>query len=74
MSLSKTRTEQYKNELEMMKSIIPFDQLTTEGLNEVFPDTKLDKKKHPYWPHKPIENLNVSLGESFGSHIMNSRH
>ncbi|KAG5199993.1 hypothetical protein JEQ12_006472 [Ovis aries] len=26
------------------------------NFNEVFPETKLDKK-YPYWPHKPIENL-----------------
>ena len=41
--------------LEKMKNIIPFDQMTID-LNEIFPETKLDKK-YPYWPHKPIENL-----------------
>ena len=40
-----------------MRNIIPFDQMTIEDLNEVFPETKLDKKKYPYWPHKPIESL-----------------
>ena len=44
-------------QLEKMRNIIPFDQMTIEDLNEVFPETKLDKKKYPYWPHKPIENL-----------------
>jgi F-type H+-transporting ATPase subunit d len=44
-------------QLEKMKNIIPFDQMTIEDLNEVFPETKLDKKKYPYWPHQPIENL-----------------
>ncbi|XP_059517893.1 ATP synthase subunit d, mitochondrial-like [Myotis daubentonii] len=57
VSLSKTRIEQYEKELEKMKNIIPFDQMTIEDLNEVFPETKSDKKKYPYWPHKPIENL-----------------
>ena len=56
LSLPKARTEKYEKELEKMKNIIPFDQLTTEDLKEVFPETKLDKKC-PYWPHKPIENL-----------------
>eukprot|EP00069_Balaena_mysticetus_P001510 bmy_15326T0 len=46
-----------KKDLEKMKNIIPFDQMTVEDLNEVFPDTKLDKKKYPYWPHQPIEQL-----------------
>uniref|UniRef100_A0A8C0DYR2 ATP synthase peripheral stalk subunit d n=1 Tax=Balaenoptera musculus TaxID=9771 RepID=A0A8C0DYR2_BALMU len=57
LSLSKTRIEEYEKELEKMKNIIPFDQMTVEDLNEVFPDTKLDKKKYPYWPHQPIEQL-----------------
>uniref|UniRef100_A0A7N5KB88 ATP synthase peripheral stalk subunit d n=1 Tax=Ailuropoda melanoleuca TaxID=9646 RepID=A0A7N5KB88_AILME len=57
LSLSKARIEEYEKELEKMRNIIPFDQMTIEDLNEVFPETKLDKKKYPYWPHKPIENL-----------------
>uniref|UniRef100_A0A8C8XLU4 ATP synthase peripheral stalk subunit d n=1 Tax=Panthera leo TaxID=9689 RepID=A0A8C8XLU4_PANLE len=57
LSLSKARIVEYEKELEKMKNIIPFDQMTIEDLNEVFPETKLDKKKYPYWPHKPIENL-----------------
>uniref|UniRef100_A0A8P0SGF6 ATP synthase peripheral stalk subunit d, mitochondrial n=1 Tax=Canis lupus familiaris TaxID=9615 RepID=A0A8P0SGF6_CANLF len=56
LSLSKARIEEYEKELEKMKNIIPFDQMTIEDLNEVFPETKLDKK-YPYWPHKPTENL-----------------
>ncbi|XP_054576422.1 ATP synthase subunit d, mitochondrial-like [Eptesicus fuscus] len=55
VSLSKSRIEQYEKELEKMKNIIPFDQMTIEDLHEVFPETKLDK--YPYWPHQPIENL-----------------
>ncbi|XP_035581713.1 ATP synthase subunit d, mitochondrial-like [Zalophus californianus] len=57
LSLSKARIEEYEKELEKMRNIIPFDQMTIEDLNEVFPETKLDKKKYPYWPHKPIKNL-----------------
>lgn len=57
LSLSKARIEEYEKELEKMRNIIPFDQMTIEDLNEVFPETRLDKKKYPYWPHKPIENL-----------------
>ncbi|CAD7675033.1 unnamed protein product [Nyctereutes procyonoides] len=57
LSLSKARIEEYEKELKKMKNIIPFDQMTIEDLNEVFPETKLDKKKYPYWPHKPIENV-----------------
>ncbi|KAF4024040.1 ATP synthase peripheral stalk subunit d, mitochondrial isoform 1-T2 [Dama dama] len=57
LAQSKTRIQEYEKELEKMRNIIPFDQMTIEDLNEVFPETKLDKKKYPYWPHRPIESL-----------------
>ncbi|XP_036398314.1 ATP synthase subunit d, mitochondrial [Megalops cyprinoides] len=54
---SKVRIAQYEKELEKLKNMIPFDQMTVEDLNETFPETKLDKEKYPYWPHKPIADL-----------------
>ncbi|XP_051014981.1 ATP synthase subunit d, mitochondrial [Acomys russatus] len=57
VSGSQVRIQGYEKQLEKMKNIIPFDQMTIDDLNEVFPETKLDKKKYPYWPHQPIENL-----------------
>ncbi|XP_014439601.1 ATP synthase subunit d, mitochondrial isoform X2 [Tupaia chinensis] len=48
VSLSKARIEEYQKQLEKMKNIIPFDQMTIEDLNDVFPETVLDKKKYPY--------------------------
>ncbi|XP_014840173.1 PREDICTED: ATP synthase subunit d, mitochondrial [Poecilia mexicana] len=54
---SKVRVVEYEKELEKFKNMIPFDQMTIEDLNEAFPETKLDKVKYPYWPHKPIANL-----------------
>ncbi|XP_038227807.2 ATP synthase subunit d, mitochondrial-like [Dermochelys coriacea] len=54
---SKSRIVQYEKQLEKFRTMIPFDQMTFEDLNEVFPETKLDKEKYPYWPHKPIEDL-----------------
>ncbi|KAL6476962.1 hypothetical protein MHYP_G00154610 [Metynnis hypsauchen] len=54
---SKARIAQYEKELEKFKNMIPFDQMTVEDLSHAFPETKLDKEKHPYWPHKPIADL-----------------
>ncbi|XP_008285498.1 ATP synthase peripheral stalk subunit d, mitochondrial [Stegastes partitus] len=54
---SKARITQYEKELEKFRNMIPFDQMTIEDLNETFPETKLDKEKYPYWPHKPIADL-----------------
>ncbi|XP_053426954.1 ATP synthase subunit d, mitochondrial isoform X2 [Nycticebus coucang] len=57
VSLSKDRIVEYEKQLEKMRNMIPFEQMTIEDLNEAFPETTLDKKKYPYWPHQPIENL-----------------
>ncbi|KAM9313663.1 ATP synthase peripheral stalk subunit d, mitochondrial [Pholidichthys leucotaenia] len=54
---SKARIVQYEAELAKFQNMIPFDQMTIEDLNEAFPETKLDKVKYPYWPHKPIADL-----------------
>ncbi|XP_028257358.1 ATP synthase peripheral stalk subunit d, mitochondrial [Parambassis ranga] len=54
---SKERIAQYESELATFNNMIPFDQMTIEDLNEVFPETKLDMAKYPYWPHKPIAEL-----------------
>uniref|UniRef100_A0A8C0RG10 Uncharacterized protein n=1 Tax=Canis lupus familiaris TaxID=9615 RepID=A0A8C0RG10_CANLF len=47
LSLSKARIEEHEKELEKMKNIIPFDQMTIEDLNEVFPETKLERRSIP---------------------------
>ncbi|XP_036945111.1 ATP synthase subunit d, mitochondrial isoform X2 [Acanthopagrus latus] len=54
---SKSRIAEYEKQLDKFKNMIPFDQMTIEDLNDTFPETKLDKAKHPYWPHKPIADL-----------------
>ncbi|XP_074539474.1 ATP synthase peripheral stalk subunit d, mitochondrial [Halichoeres trimaculatus] len=54
---SKARIAAYESQLEKFKNMIPFDQMTIDDLNDTFPETKLDKVKHPYWPHKPIAEL-----------------
>ncbi|XP_010219115.1 PREDICTED: ATP synthase subunit d, mitochondrial [Tinamus guttatus] len=54
---SKARIAQYEQELQKLRSMIPFELMTYEDLHEAFPETRLDKEKHPYWPHKPIADL-----------------
>ncbi|XP_072549651.1 ATP synthase subunit d, mitochondrial [Salminus brasiliensis] len=54
---SKARIAKYEKQLEDFKNMIPFDQMTIEEFNTAFPETRLDKEKHPYWPHKPISDL-----------------
>ncbi|XP_076027320.1 ATP synthase peripheral stalk subunit d, mitochondrial [Genypterus blacodes] len=54
---SKARVVEYEKRLATLNSMVPFDQMTIEDLNEAFPETTLDKVKHPYWPHKPLAEL-----------------
>ncbi|NXX99614.1 ATP5H synthase, partial [Centropus bengalensis] len=54
---SKARIAHYEQQLQKLRSMIPFEQMTLEDLYEAFPETKLDKEKYPYWPHKPIADL-----------------
>ncbi|XP_034044662.1 ATP synthase subunit d, mitochondrial [Thalassophryne amazonica] len=54
---SKSRIAEFEKELERFKNMIPFDQMTNEEFMEAFPETKLDKEKYPFWPHKPISEL-----------------
>ncbi|MCV4809747.1 hypothetical protein OFB93_32260, partial [Escherichia coli] len=41
---SQARVREYEKQLEKIKNMIPFDQMTIDDLNEVFPETKLDKR------------------------------
>ncbi|XP_067913930.1 ATP synthase subunit d, mitochondrial [Heterodontus francisci] len=54
---SKERISKCEKELAKFKSMVPFDQMTLEDLNDAFPETKLDTVKYPFWPHKPISEL-----------------
>lgn len=54
---SKVRVAEYEKKLAKYKNMIPFDQMTLDDVMEYFPETKLDKEKHVYWPHKPISEL-----------------
>ncbi|XP_032858259.1 ATP synthase subunit d, mitochondrial [Tyto alba] len=54
---SKARIAQYEQQLQKLRNMIPFELMTFEDLNEAFPETKLDKEKYPFWPHKPIADL-----------------
>uniref|UniRef100_A0A7N4PUX3 ATP synthase peripheral stalk subunit d n=1 Tax=Sarcophilus harrisii TaxID=9305 RepID=A0A7N4PUX3_SARHA len=54
---SNARIAELQKDMDKIKNIIPFEQMTVEDLNQAFPHTRLDKKNYPYWPHQPIENL-----------------
>ncbi|XP_061472106.1 ATP synthase subunit d, mitochondrial [Rhineura floridana] len=51
---SKERVVEYEKELQKLKNMIPFDQMTIDDYYEAFPECRPDKEKYPYWPHRPI--------------------
>ncbi|XP_044153391.1 ATP synthase subunit d, mitochondrial [Bufo gargarizans] len=54
---SKAKMAVFEKELAKFKNLLPFDQMTIQDVNDAFPETKLDKEKYVYWPHKPIADL-----------------
>ncbi|XP_034960314.1 ATP synthase subunit d, mitochondrial [Zootoca vivipara] len=54
---SKQRVVEHEKELQKIRNVIPFDQMTMEDFQDAFPACRLDKEKYPYWPHKPIADL-----------------
>lgn len=75
LSLSQASIEEYEEELEKMKNVIPFDHMTTEDLHEASPETKLDKKNMSLLASQTKwEFINLSWGESSGPYIINSGH
>ncbi|XP_062976331.1 ATP synthase subunit d, mitochondrial [Elgaria multicarinata webbii] len=54
---SKARIVEHEKELQKLRNMIPFEQMTLEDYHEAFPETRLDKEKYPFWPHKPIAEL-----------------
>ncbi|XP_077183983.1 ATP synthase peripheral stalk subunit d, mitochondrial [Paroedura picta] len=54
---SKARVVEHEKELQKIKNMIPFEQMTIDDYHEAFPETKPDKVKNPYWPYYPISEL-----------------
>uniref|UniRef100_A0A098M1M3 ATP synthase subunit d, mitochondrial n=1 Tax=Hypsiglena sp. JMG-2014 TaxID=1550645 RepID=A0A098M1M3_9SAUR len=49
---SKARIVEYEEELQQLRNMIPFENMTYEDLPEGFRDPTLDPVKYPHWPHK----------------------
>lgn len=55
---SETRIAAYKKEMDHLKSLLPFDQMTMEDFRDAFPDQALDAINKPtFWPHNPEEQI-----------------
>lgn len=55
---SEARIAAYKKEIDHLKSLLPFDQMTLEDFRDAFPDQALDAINKPtFWPHNPEEQV-----------------
>ncbi|KAM7362253.1 ATP synthase, subunit D isoform 1-T3 [Cochliomyia hominivorax] len=55
---SESRIAQLQKEIDHLKSLLPFDQMTMEDYRESFPDLALDPANRPtFWPHTPEEQV-----------------
>jgi len=54
---SNQRIAQYQGEVDKLNSMTPFEEMTVEEYEEMFPAGKKMREKYPYWPHFPIWEL-----------------
>ncbi|XP_072167774.1 ATP synthase subunit d, mitochondrial-like [Diadema setosum] len=54
---SNTRITQYQQEVDKLQNMTPFEDMTVEEYEQMFPTTKKMKEKYPWWPHFPIWEL-----------------
>ncbi|XP_070592048.1 ATP synthase subunit d, mitochondrial [Erythrolamprus reginae] len=54
---SKARIVEHEEELQQLRNMIPFENMTYEDLPEKFRDPTLDPVKYPHWPHKLVSEI-----------------
>ncbi|XP_061394509.1 ATP synthase subunit d, mitochondrial [Musca vetustissima] len=55
---SEQRIAQLQKEIDHLKSLLPFEQMTMEDYRDAFPDLALDPVNRPtFWPHTPEEQV-----------------
>jgi len=55
---SKQRIAEHQKDLERIKSLLPYDQMTLEDFRDAHPDLALDPLNKPtFWPHNPEDQL-----------------
>lgn len=55
---SNERIAKYEKEIDHLKSLLPYDQMTMEDYRDAFPESALDPINRPtFWPHTPEEQL-----------------
>ncbi|XP_033630578.1 ATP synthase subunit d, mitochondrial-like [Asterias rubens] len=51
---SDKRIAEFQSEVEKYKSMVPYEDMTVEEYEELFPELEERKKKYPWWPHYAV--------------------
>ncbi|CAG4946435.1 unnamed protein product [Parnassius apollo] len=55
---SNTNIASYQKQIDEIKALLPYDQMTMEDYRDAYPDQALDPINRPtFWPHNPEEQL-----------------
>ncbi|KAJ8037129.1 ATP synthase subunit d, mitochondrial [Holothuria leucospilota] len=54
---SNKRIKEYEAKIEALNNMVPFEDMTVEEYEDMYPELKERKKKYPYWPHFPVWEL-----------------
>ncbi|XP_055907290.1 ATP synthase subunit d, mitochondrial [Eupeodes corollae] len=55
---SNERIAKFQKDIEHLKSLLPYDQMTMEDYRDAFPEEALDPINRPtFWPHAPEDQL-----------------
>lgn len=61
---SNLRIAEHQKELERIKALLPYDQMTLEDFRDAHPELALDPINKPtFWPHTPEEQMDAILAE-----------
>lgn len=64
---SQERISNHQREIERVKALLPYNQMTLEDYRESYPDLALDPINRPtFWPHTPEEQIGFEEKENMG--------
>ncbi|KAF4520383.1 hypothetical protein B566_EDAN012888 [Ephemera danica] len=64
---SNDRISGFQSEVQKLRALLPYDQMTMEDYRDAFPDQALDPINRPtFWPHTPEEQVGARSTESTG--------
>ncbi|XP_044735461.1 ATP synthase subunit d, mitochondrial [Chrysoperla carnea] len=62
---SNKRISEYEHEINRLKKLVPYDQMTLEEYRDAYPEKALDPINRPtFWPHLPEDQLGYKAADA----------